>query len=148
MIRETSAKAYKEEMENGNLSRKRREVYKYIKMSGPISGRAISKVIPGGHKRLSELLRLGYISDALKQKDPITRKDVILWQVTMPNGLENKPYIDKPSRKQLELEIQELKDKVSRFEYRLSAAYDTGYEQALKDIKSRSLINKMMDILQ
>jgi hypothetical protein len=82
-IRQTSAKAFKEEMENGNIPRRRREVFEYLFYHGPKTGSELDYELryPSAHKRLSELKEMGLIIELGGRKCTITGKDVVEWDV-------------------------------------------------------------------
>lgn len=67
-MRDTSLMAYTEL----DIPKAARAVLAYIRLSGPITGRAVSRTIPGGHKRLSWLKQNGLAENCGTTKDPIT----------------------------------------------------------------------------
>ena len=107
-MKPTSIKAYHEIREDGTLSKRMTEVLNLVRAAGRITGRAVSRAIPGGHKRLRDLADIGVIFENGTTRDPITHKEVILWSVTdQPALFPLKPKT--PSRKKLEEELDYLK---------------------------------------
>lgn len=92
-MRNTSVKAYHELKESGDLNAMQRRVFDYVKCAGPVTGRSISKMVDGGHKRMSELEDRGLISRQGVTKDHVTGKIVALWAVT------NQPLLPKVIQK-------------------------------------------------
>lgn len=90
MTRETSIEAYKQIKSEGLLSRLRMEVYSYLFEHGPCTANQIHVALVRGNRgasgsfsgRLSELLRLGVVSERGKVVCPISGRKVILWDVT------------------------------------------------------------------
>lgn len=78
-MRKTSIDCYYEIKENGVLATLERKVLDYIKFAGPISGRLISKHIPGGWKRIKALEAMGCIEEAYEIPDPVTGHKVMYW---------------------------------------------------------------------
>lgn len=126
-MRSTSLMAYTEL----DIPKAARAVLNYIKCSGPINGRAVSRAIPGGHKRLSWLKQNGLAENCGTTKDPITGRIAYLWKAT--NQPMFKVDLSQPKRKprkELEAENIRLTEMLTQALYRSSAAYDAGYAQA------------------
>lgn len=94
-MRKTSIKSFYELKESGELTKMQRRVFDYVKCSGPVTGRDISKMVDGGHKRMSELEDLGLISRQGTTKDRATGKIVALWAIT------NQPLLPKVIQKKV-----------------------------------------------
>lgn len=144
MTRTTSAKAFREETENGNITRKQKEVWDWLKLHGPATGRKVSAAIPGGHKRLAELQRKGYVAEFSRVTDRATGKTAIEWGACAPEqSLLFAPKVRKPTRKQLEAELAATKMALERKQRALDAypatihrVYDLAYQQGRKDEKN------------
>jgi len=144
MTRTTSAKAFREETDNGNITKKQEQVYEWLMFHGPATGREISAAIPGGHKRLSDLKKKGQVRELPKVIDGATGKEVILWAYRKPQELDwatpdlFPPY--KPTRKQLEAKLKETEMALERaqkalnaFPSAISRVYDKAYSQGRID---------------
>lgn len=126
-MRDTSLMAYSEL----DITKRQREVWNYLKLCGPITGRALSKNIPGAWKRLNELKTMGFAENCGTTKDPHTNKIVHLWRATDQRVF--KVDLSQPKRKpykELEAENRRLGEMLTEALYRSSAAYDAGYAQA------------------
>lgn len=129
-MRSTSIAAYHKSVEDGTITKRQREVYNYIKLSGPISGRSLGKAIPGAWKRLSELKAMGLVTDHKTTKDFVTGKIVHLWEVSNQSVISIPPQPKRKPYKELEAENRRLTEMLTEALYRSSAAYDMGYRQA------------------
>lgn len=126
-MRSTSLKSYTEL----DITKRQRIVWHYLKVCGPITGRALSKSIPGAWKRLPELKVLGLAENCGTTKDPITGRIAHLWRATAQQTF--KIDLSQPKRKprkELEAENIRLTEMLTEALYRSSAAYDMGYRQA------------------
>lgn len=129
-MRDTSLMAYSEL----DITKRQREVWNYLKLCGPITGRALSKSIPGAWKRLNELKIMGFAENCGTTKDPITDKIVRLWRATDQRTFKiDLTQPKRKSRKELEEENKYLLEQLSKAEYRMSRAYDSGYWQAKRE---------------
>jgi hypothetical protein len=141
MTRTTSAKAFREETENGNITKKEIQVWEFLKYQGPATGRHISDMIPGGHKRLAELQRKGYVAEFARVVDRATGKTAIEWGACAPEqSLLFSHKVIKPTRKQLEAKLKETEMALERAQMGqdkailgMARAYDIGYTQGRKD---------------
>ena len=142
MTRTTSAKAYREETENGNITKKQYEVWAWLKLNGPATGRQVSAAIPGGHKRLAELKDCGRAKEIGRVTDSISGKTAIVWDYSIPHPLdwriEKGP--NKPTRKALEEKISHLEERcielekiVAGYPTLMGLIYDKGYQQGRED---------------
>ena len=103
MTRTTSAKAFREETGNGNIPHKQYVVWDWLKLHGPATGRQISDMIPGGHKRLAELKAKDMVKELGHLTDGLTGKTAIIWDYKMPDELFwAREKTTKLTRKQLE----------------------------------------------
>lgn len=121
MTRTTSAKAYREETENGNITKRQREVFDWLKIHGPATGRQISEAIPGGWKRLAELKTKGYVTESGKVTDCLTGKTAIVWDFCHPDYLLLHTPARKPTRKQLEERLKAAEMALERKQRALDA---------------------------
>jgi len=82
-VRFTSVKAFKEEMENGNIPKARKRVFEYLFYNGPKTGAELDYEMryPSAHKRLSELRDMTLIQEAGKRSCSVTGKDAVEWDV-------------------------------------------------------------------
>lgn len=74
--------AYAHIKATGLLSERRFQVYNHVYMHGPCTGTDVSRSIPGGWKRLSELQELGLVEEIGDTKCPYSGETVSLWDVT------------------------------------------------------------------
>jgi hypothetical protein len=140
MTRTTSAKAYREETENGNITKKQYEVWGWLKLHGPSTAREISKSIPGAWKRLAELKAKGYATDTGRLIDGLTGKTVIVWEYSLPHELWANVKVCKMPRKQLEDKLKTTEMALERAQEALKAlpgslhrVYDLAYQQGRID---------------
>lgn len=98
--RDTSVEAFKIIRENGLLSKRRMEVYKYLYENGPCTAKQVTGNLrqglqdSGGYNtRLSELRRMGVVKEVDKVKCDESGQMVILWDVTseIPKKLYKDP---------------------------------------------------------
>lgn len=123
MTRTTSAKAYREETENGNITRKQKEVWDWLKLHGPATGRQISDMIPGAWKRLAELKAKNMVMESGRVVDSLTGKTAIVWDFCHPDyALWAKQQIVKPTRKQLEEKLKATEMALERAQTALGEA--------------------------
>jgi len=83
-VRETSKKAFLEELNSGRIPRKQQDVYEYLWDFGPLTGAECDTYMPypSAHKRLPELRRSGRIVELPEKRIcRITGKEVIQWDV-------------------------------------------------------------------
>jgi hypothetical protein len=131
-MRQTSINAYHSIKQDGTLSKKQIEVLNLVRAAGKITGRAVSRAISGGHKRLSDLRDMGAIFVAGYATDPHTKKKVILW------GPTNQPLLCPPPTKrsstsELKEEIVRLTKEIAKINERTSALFDTAYLRGFQD---------------
>jgi len=81
-MRQTSIDAFNAIKESGLLSKRRWQVYEYLYQHGPCSGTRVSRKVPGGWKRLSELQERGLAKEVGQTRSKFTGHKVILWDVT------------------------------------------------------------------
>lgn len=88
--RQTSAQAYHQIKEEGLLSKRRLQVYSIIADHGPINCRGIINIAARGQVtntgaisgRLSELEKMRVITEAFRDKCPITGHQTAMWMIT------------------------------------------------------------------
>lgn len=132
-MRQTSIRAYHTIKEDGTLTKLQQLVADYVKAAGPVTGRTISKAISGGHKRLSDLEKLGIIATIGTRKDEITGKNVLLWVTTGQQPLLAIPKIKRKSRKELENGVN------------TSQLYDTAYLKGVRDCLQNKVPKDIME---
>ncbi len=114
MTRKTSIDAYHEVLESGLVGRRQKQVYEILYRLGPLTANQtwelLSKELGGGFRfdsntraRFTELREIGIIEEIGTTIDPITKKTVILWDVTDQNPVE------RPKKKSKDQIIKELK---------------------------------------
>lgn len=93
-MKQTSVDSYHESVEDGTIAKMEKQVLNYIKLAGPITGRAISKAIPGGWRRTKKLEDYKYIRVAYRAPCPITKKRVSWyeWISDNPKPVEKKVW--------------------------------------------------------
>jgi hypothetical protein len=115
--RRTSIQVYHEIRDNGLLSQRRWEVYRWLYHNGPATGREAilgarkqdhGPVISQTRARLTELRDMGVIEELGTVNDKVTGNEVILWDVTdkLPRPLP--PRVVGPTKKQLQDQIKRL----------------------------------------
>jgi len=122
VTRKTSKTVYDQIKNNGLLSKLRWKVYDYVYNNGPCTAKDVTSALLEGDQssgvyntRLSELSRMGTIKEIGITKCQRTGRKVILWDVT--DKLPTKPETVKATgktRKQLEAEIQDLREKLHK----------------------------------
>jgi len=137
---DTSKQSYQEALDNGIIARRQREVLNLVRAAGKITGRAVSRAIPGGHKRLAELKSRGILTDDEIGRDPITGKEVKLWKVSgqMPMLKSSEK---KMTRQQMMDMIEMLvliitSTKLGIAEY--NRGYQDGYNQGIEDTEEEA----------
>ena len=142
MTRTTSAKAYREETENGNITKKQFEVWRWLRDNGPSKGREVSNAITGGHKRLAELRDLGWVREFGKVTDGITGKTAIVWGCCIKRECDFGAKISTPkhTRKALEEKIThlearciELETIIAGYPTLMGLIYDKAYQTGRED---------------
>jgi hypothetical protein len=95
-MRQTSLDAYHEITENGLLSKRRLQVYRWLFKNGPATGKEVTVALcppdqnTGGYTtRLSELKEQGVVAEAGHKSCQFSGQTVTLWDVTdrLPNPL-------------------------------------------------------------
>ncbi len=132
-MRRTSIDSFHDLRDSGTLSKRQIEVLNLVKAAGSITGRAISRSIPGGHKRLAELEALGAVRACGPFKDPVTKKKVLLWESTNQPLMCQPPKEKRPTRKDLEAIIEAQSKVIAAYPYIVSTAYDRGYQMGVAD---------------
>ena len=113
-MRTTSAASYRELRESGRLEPMQAKVLDYVRAAGPVSGRQISRMVDGGHKRIAELVTLGRLEISDIKRDIHTGKRVIYWQVAKGAMLPGFPVKQaRQTRKQLEERIMWLENELA-----------------------------------
>lgn len=123
-----SMESYKSEKDSGNITKRQQQVVDFLKLVKGATGRQISKAVPGGWKRVSELCDLGLVRVCGNVKDKDTNKTVAVYELTGQQMLLPNPSVKRPSRKELEERINELNIEVLRMNGALTAAYETGLQ--------------------
>ena len=95
MTSKTSAKAYFELQESGQLTKMQQAVANLFRKHGPMTGRQVSSMIPGAWKRLASLQDAGIVTVQGTTKDYGTGKIVSIWAIT------NQPMLPKVIQKKV-----------------------------------------------
>jgi len=131
-MKQTSIRAYHSLKESGQLTRLQRKVLEAFRNHGPMTGSQVSKLVPGGWKRISELCSMGVLDRGLdKVYDSATHQSVYEYTTTGQEPMLKNPAKRKPSAKALQMLI----DKMAQGKD-ISALYAKAYEQGYKDAKS------------
>ena len=83
MTRTTSAEAWREIQEDGTLTNRQSEVFRYLEAHGPMTAEQLTdnSGIPGAWKRLSELEDMGMVESLLKTTNK-SGKRAFIWAAT------------------------------------------------------------------
>lgn len=112
MTQPTSAQTYYDILQSGELGDRQRTVLKLLIEKGPMTGSEINEKLAShsGHKRLSELEKMGVIRAGPSRLCSVTKREAIAWEVTgrMPSPAPKSPDAT-PSRKTLEEAVKELR---------------------------------------
>ena len=106
MTRQTSIEAYHEVMESGLVGQRQRQVYEILFRYGPLTANQTWNALrdkigkdfrfdSNTRARFTELRNLGLLYEVGTTQDPITRKRVILWDVTDGRPRKPEPKITK-----------------------------------------------------
>lgn len=92
-MRETSAKAFHEGEADGSISRARALVLMMLRSTGGMTGREVnmSLATQSGHKRLSELRRMGVVREAGKRTCRVTGRQAVEWEA-LPEGVKPEAF--------------------------------------------------------
>ena len=130
-VRQTSRAVYHQIKANGLLSQRRWEVYDWLFHNGPATGREAIRgaraadrgpVISQTRARLTELRDMGVVEEVGTTTDKVTGHEVILWDVTNKLPTKLPPRKVGKTRKQLEAEIETLKEENARLKKLLERA--------------------------
>ncbi len=127
-MRTTSAKAYREGIEDGSIAKSAKRVLEYLRKYGPMTGRQLDHAIPGGHKRLIELDRAGIIHVVDRKPDSQTGKTSIYWGVCEAPMLSYTPQPKRQTRKELEVENARLMAALNEYLMKMSKLYDKAFK--------------------
>ena len=133
-MKSTSIKAYKEEVENGHITRKARQVLAALKAMGKATARQLGDKVPGAWRRMSELYCKGLVEAHCTTKCEYTGKIVTLYYPT-----DNQPLLcpppkpRKPTRVNREAEIVRLTKELDRRVERAAQLYDVAYRRGYQD---------------
>lgn len=125
-MNENSVNAYREEKDNGNISKKQRQVLDWLNKNHYGTAREISQDIPGAWRRCSELLAKGLIKQTKDIVCPITNKQVA--RFCLPNA-DDRPVFaphKQATRKQLLAKITELEMELAYKNSEVAHAYNDG----------------------
>lgn len=126
----TSIRAHHQIKESGLITKMQEKVHELIKRK-PMTGNELDEIIPGAHKRLSELEKMGVITVMGTTMDSISHKCVNLYCTTGQEPMIKNPAMRKPSRESLQLLVEKIKSGRD-----MSAFYDKAYTQGYIDAKS------------
>lgn len=129
MTRRTSILSYHEVMESGLVGKRQRQIYDILYRRGPLTANQTWDILAielGGLRfdsntraRFTELRELDLVYEAGETTDPITKKTVILWDVT-----ENKPPEERPIKITKDKIINDQKKEIEWLKQQLSHAQD------------------------
>jgi hypothetical protein len=112
MTQPTSAQTYYDILQSGELGDRQRTVLKLLMDKGPLTGSEINEALDShsGHKRLSELEKMGVIRAGPSRVCKVTQREAIEWEVTgrKPSPIPKSPD-STPSRKTLEGAVKEIR---------------------------------------
>lgn len=112
MTQPTSALTYYNILLSGELGDRQRTVLKLLIDSGPLTGSEVNEALNShsGHKRLSELEKMGVIRAGPSRVCKVTQREAIQWEVTgrMPTPIP-KGQDSTPSRKTLMDAVKEMR---------------------------------------
>lgn len=112
MTQPTSAQTYHDILRSGELGDRQRAVLKLLMDKGPLTGSEVNAALDShsGHKRLSELEKMGVIRSGASRICTVTKREAIAWEVTgrMPTAIVKSPDTS-PSRKTLEGAVSEIR---------------------------------------
>lgn len=112
MTQPTSAQTYYDILQSGELGDRQRAVLKLLMDKGAMTGSEVNEALDSasGHKRLSELEKMGVVRAGPSRICNVTKREAIAWEVTgrKPVAIPKSPDAT-PSRKQLEGAVKELR---------------------------------------
>ena len=114
MKRATSLIAWESLKRSNELSKKQWAVYDMLFRHGPLSAREVNSMIAPGHtsvgyhKRLSELQRMGLVREAGVRRCQYSGRQVIKWDVTSSERVQELPKRRRRSRRPLVDRILEM----------------------------------------
>lgn len=124
LTRETSAESYQQIEANGLLGKRQFQVYDVLFRKGPLTGNQIWETLKaeneidwisnqGAGSRLSELRNMGCVRECGIARDPFTKMNVILWDVTrdLPVKIEKRKSKDQIIQEQVR-EISDLRQRI------------------------------------
>jgi len=131
-MKKTSIKAYREELENGNISKKESVILMYLKHHKPCPACLIP--VSGAWKRMANLERCGMVR-VLPQKtiSHISGKLVSVYEYCADQPLLCPPPTKRSSTSELKAEIVRLTKEIEKMSERTSAFYDTAYLRGYQD---------------
>lgn len=134
MTRETSIEAYHYIVESGKVAERHRQLYSIVYNHGPITANSAFNVLKqelgalrfdsNTRARFTELREMGLIQEMGTGTDPITKRRVIVWDVTKnfprkPPKSETKSMVIAKLAKEvarLEIENKQLKERIAHLE--------------------------------
>jgi len=112
MASPTSAQTYYSILQSGQLGERQLKVLKLLTDKGPLTGSEVNEALDSssGHKRLSELCKMGVVRAGNPRLCSVTKREAIAWEVTgrMPSKKPPNPDTT-PSRKQFEDGLAEIR---------------------------------------
>lgn len=126
MIQPTSAQTYYDIVQSGELGESQREVLRLLIDRGPLTGSEVNTSLhsASGHKRLSELEKMGVVRAGIPRICTVTQREAIEWEVTgrPPVRPVAGANAGTPSRKVFKAAVEELLSLV-----RFRKLHDPGY---------------------
>lgn len=140
MTNKNSIEAYREEVDNGNISNRQQQVIDWLKVNHYGTARQIGEAVPGAWRRCSELLAMGKITRTKDVICPVTNKKVA--RFALPNFADKMTplfinTIKKPTRKQLIDRINELEMELAYKNSEIAQAYNDGirFARTMRPVK-------------
>jgi hypothetical protein len=125
MTQPTSAQTYYSILNSGELGESQKKVLQLLLDHGPLTGTEVNEALRSrsGHKRLSELERMGVIRAGPPRPCRVTKREAVEWVVTGRTPAKQAATTDStPSRSQFESAVEEIRALI-----RFRKLYDPAY---------------------
>lgn len=138
-MNKNSIEAYREEVDNGNISNRQQQVIDWLKVNHYGTARQIGEAVPGAWRRCSDLKKMGKIIVREDVIDPVTNKKVSSY--ALPNFADKMTPLfntnKKPTRKQLIDRINELEMELAYKDSEIAQAYNDGirFARTMRPVK-------------
>ena len=127
MTQPTSAQTYYSLLQSGELGESQRKVLKALIDWGAMTGSEVNEALgtSSGHKRLSELTRMGLVREGTPRVCKVTGREAIAWELTGRTAAQKAVPSSQdatPSRPQFEAAVKEIRALIQH-----RKLYDTEY---------------------